>query len=493
MRKLIAILLFMVPALMFGQQSVKYRQITQDTARLKNLSAHPDSILGYGTLYSKGDSIYFMDQNENIYNILLWIDSVAALRSSITSLSGDQNDIANNTWFTSYDGLGNPMNAWKVNDQGVIEFGTNVAIGSLYTVADAGSVWIANMPVVSSVYGTKMEYKIGIDDSGIFRVLGYSDGGGAIYGPEVVVTGNMTVTGDVGITGDVTITGDIGLTGKLTASDSVLVPLRAYNATTWNNSTRAASEDAIRDKIESLTTFSSGTSYNWTANQTMNDGYKWLFGTSGVDGELYSDGTDNIFKLVGGADYKIINASSTTMYRTDGSHNYLYDGGSVKLQTLTTGITVTGTGSFTGEIDAVNYHTVKVSLNNSEVYDAYDTPHVLIAAPGTADMVIEVTSITIRINYLTAAFTDTYFAFGSSSTVLSGVQYMLDNSDVTTTSTKIFRVPMGNQYETDTADVGYEDNLVVGNNEAFVFSPTADVVSGGGSIDLYITYRIITL
>jgi hypothetical protein len=257
MKRLLFILILCFPILVFGQQDFKRNQITQDTARLKNLSAHPDSILGYGTLYSKGDSIYFMDQNENIYNILLWIDSVAALRSSITSLSGDQNDIANNTWFTSYDGLGNPMNAWKVNDQGVIEFGTNVAIGSLYTVADAGSVWIANMPVVSSVYGTKMEYKIGIDDSGIFRVLGYSDGGGAIYGPEVVVTGNMTVTGDVGITGDVTITGDIGLTGKLTASDSVLVPLRAYNATTYNNSKRAMSEDAFRDKVVSEAWFSS--------------------------------------------------------------------------------------------------------------------------------------------------------------------------------------------------------------------------------------------
>ena len=488
MKRLLFILILCFPIMVFGQQDFKRNQITQDTARLKNLSAHPDSILGYGTLYSKGDSIYFMDQNENIYNILLWIDSVAALRSSITSLSGDQNDIANNTWFTSYDGLGNPMNAWKVNDQGVIEFGTNVAIGSLYTVADAGSVWIANMPVVSSVYGTKMEYKIGIDDSGIFRVLGYSDGGGAIYGPEVVVTGNMTVTGDVGITGDVTITGDIGLTGKLTASDSVLVPLRAYNATTWNNSTRAASEDAIRDKIESLTTFSSGTSYNWTANQTMNDGYKWLLGTSGADGELYSDGTDNIFKLVGGADYKIINASSTTMYRTDGSHNYLYDGGSVKLQTLTTGITVTGTGSFTGEIDAQNYHTVKVSLTAGQLDTLFVSPVQLIATPGAGYAIkIIASASSVRLNYVSAAYNivPLYIYANGVSDYTLGAQSIVNDYTINSSATSIDPI----------FEYGFPQfaDGIVRDDAAIYIKPGEDLTTGGGSLDLYITYRIITL
>lgn len=40
--------------------------------------------------------------------------------------------------------------------------------------------------------------------------------------------------------------------GQSYFADSVLIPIRAYNAATWNNSKRAASEDAVRDKFESL-------------------------------------------------------------------------------------------------------------------------------------------------------------------------------------------------------------------------------------------------
>ncbi|MCK9593924.1 MAG: hypothetical protein M0Q91_18135, partial [Methanoregula sp.] len=42
-------------------------------------------------------------------------------------------------------------------------------------------------------------------------------------------------------------------TGVNTMSDSLLVPIRAYNSTTFNNSKRTVSEDSFRDKIETIT------------------------------------------------------------------------------------------------------------------------------------------------------------------------------------------------------------------------------------------------
>ena len=125
--------------------------------------------------------------------------------------------------------------------------------------------------------------------------------------------------------------------------DSILIPIRAYDATTWNNSKKAANEDAVRDKIESMTLFSSSTSYNWTADQTMNDGYKWLFGTSGADAEIGSDGSNLIIKAK--TDILFKDASGTIQMNINDAANsgvVLYGGGSAKLQTSSTGTSLTG-------------------------------------------------------------------------------------------------------------------------------------------------------
>lgn len=73
-RTLYIALLLLIPLTTMGQSSIKYRQATLDTLRLKNLTVLPDSILGYGTLAAKDDSLWFVDQNENQYNLLKYLD-----------------------------------------------------------------------------------------------------------------------------------------------------------------------------------------------------------------------------------------------------------------------------------------------------------------------------------------------------------------------------------------------------------------------------------
>jgi lysophospholipase L1-like esterase len=65
-----------------------------------------------------------------------------------------------------------------------------------------------------------------------------------------------SITGVIGtVTGKVVLDTSPTLLGTITASgaDSLLVPIRAYNATTFNNSKRTVSEDSFRDKIETIT------------------------------------------------------------------------------------------------------------------------------------------------------------------------------------------------------------------------------------------------
>jgi hypothetical protein len=69
MRKLLFIL-FLIGSVLQAQTPIRTRQLTADSVRLKNLAVHPDSMLGYGTFYAKGDSAWFSDQDENIYNLL---------------------------------------------------------------------------------------------------------------------------------------------------------------------------------------------------------------------------------------------------------------------------------------------------------------------------------------------------------------------------------------------------------------------------------------
>jgi hypothetical protein len=59
MKKLLTILFCLIGLATFGQTPLKTKQITADTARLKNLTVNPVLLSGYGTLFVKNDSLHF--------------------------------------------------------------------------------------------------------------------------------------------------------------------------------------------------------------------------------------------------------------------------------------------------------------------------------------------------------------------------------------------------------------------------------------------------
>ena len=80
MKKLLTILFLFYAVLSFGQTSVKYRQATLDTLRLKDLPALPSVVANFTAVVAYNDSLWFQDKNGTLYNILNWLDSIAAHR-----------------------------------------------------------------------------------------------------------------------------------------------------------------------------------------------------------------------------------------------------------------------------------------------------------------------------------------------------------------------------------------------------------------------------
>lgn len=101
---------------------------------------------------------------------------------------------------------------------------------------------------------------------------------------------------------------------------------------------------------------------NWTytADATFNDSVKALFGTSGADAEIYSDGTDLLIDALAGADVRINTANFLVKSVagevimsgfTDGGCLLYYDGG-VTVQTTADGVDVTGDLDVSGSVTA---------------------------------------------------------------------------------------------------------------------------------------------
>ena len=234
MKRLIFILFLLAPILSYSQVAVKYRQATLDTLRLKDLPAAPDSILLYGTVYAYNDSIWFMDQNDTHYNLLRWLDSIAAetvryyavldslavhdgnyitlrdsvrdvqdslvvhdghyysLRDSVRAIVSGDDDIANDTYYTSYDVLGNPINVWKVDVNGNFYVARPQLKVSQNTEFDAGMIW-QNIPLRLALYGDSVGYRYEVNGYELFKSYAIADGTGGLAERKTEFAGDVYV------------------------------------------------------------------------------------------------------------------------------------------------------------------------------------------------------------------------------------------------------------------------------------------------------------
>jgi hypothetical protein len=360
-----------------------------------------------------------------------------------------------------------------------------------------------------NAYYTKMGYVSSGTHAG-YWVLGNSDFSkqGILYNPS---DGSVRLKfgNSVELTTELNI---VNIEHRLNVYDSIQQPKRAYNATTWNNSNRPAGEDAVRDKFESLTAGApvDATYITQTANATLTN--EQALGALGT-GILKNTTTTGVLSIASAGDFPTLNQNTTgtaqigttvaTASETGDSQcfptfiaataspqgikydatYYQYDASAHKLTVPTVNAT---TGFQVNGVAIEPIYSVKKSYSNDSIKNAYEVPLTVIAAPGSGKAVVVDCALTfVRVNYSSSAFTATginLFARGVADQSLNG-QIVITEYAVNTGSTIIAPTFA-------TATLGTE---VAKDNQPILLKPQADITAGGGSIDLYIVYRIITL
>jgi hypothetical protein len=108
------------------------------------------------------------------------------------SLSSVHNTLANDTWFYSYDFVGNLIGAWKISKDNTWVFATPVELASLRLLPDSRYT-IANVPIVSAPYGDTISIALTIDDKRLIQASMVSDGAGTGITPTVQISGVLRV------------------------------------------------------------------------------------------------------------------------------------------------------------------------------------------------------------------------------------------------------------------------------------------------------------
>lgn len=132
--------------------------------------------------------------------------------------------LLNDQWFESYDYAGNICNVFKVSKDNLIEFGESVGVQSLFTVADAGKVTLAEMPIVYSSAGLEMSYCISIDGGGQFKIIGITDGAGGLSSDYVLVDTELHISSIIHAspyTEDKILVGALGIVKYVSGSELI--------------------------------------------------------------------------------------------------------------------------------------------------------------------------------------------------------------------------------------------------------------------------------
>lgn len=184
------------------------------------------------------------------------------------------------------------------------------------------------------------------------------------------------------------------------------------------------------------------------------------------------------FVNIGAGEVTFVNGTGVTI---DGSVTLAGAAGSVRpsgyitYRSATAPIIQTSGGS-----DIAVIKQKKVSLSSSDILSLYSSGKLLLAAPGSGKA-NEILSMTLKYNYSTAA----YATNTTLSVLYSTVEVTTHAGLINQTSNKIKIASAGINYLGDTS--------VIENQAVYLSTQTGDPTAGGGSLEVYITYRIIDL
>lgn len=144
------------------------------------------------------------------------------------------------------------------------------------------------------------------------------------------------------------------------------------------------------------------------------------------------------------------------------------------LVTSVNGVTANSAGDVT--LSTSNIITVKISVTNSEVLNLATAPKLLVAAQG-AGKVIRLMDASIAYNHNTTAFSSTQLRFNIGGIAIAANAVLA----LSTTGIGFSFVPNINL------------TAAQSNNQALYLNTITNPTSGDGSLDVYVTYQVITL
>jgi hypothetical protein len=134
--------------------------------------------------------------------------------------------------------------------------------------------------------------------------------------------------------------------------------------------------------------------------------------------------------------------------------------------------------------DCTCIKTVKVSLSSAQILDSNTTPIELIAAPGAGLAIIPI-SVVVKYTYITAAY-----ATNTSPSIFFDTLDIEDNNFIDLGS---MLTQTANKSAIKIVQSANGENSVIANKALMWAIETGNPTAGDGTIDLYITYQVITL
>jgi hypothetical protein len=319
------------------------------------------------------------------------------------------------------------------------------------------------------------------------------------------------------------LTGNETIAGVKTFSSTPIIPDEAYGVG-WNAVLEPPTKNAVYDKIEaldSLVVHLAGTetitgAKTFSENITMPNtkGVVWTVSSiKETTGELLLASTGAI--RVDTSDYVTIGETTAqgvyigrigtltavsgglrvdedTLFEGDTLFNALtastvpYLDASKNL--VSSAVTPAELGYVSGVTSAIQtqinlYKTItdKVTLSSAQILALNSTPIQLVAAPG-AGLMIEVLGISGTMNFLTAAYatnTNVSILFNG-----AGLSLFTFNAILTSTVTRTGRA-------TPVALTGTNALQILANTKLEIQAPVGNPTTGAGSLDIYITYRVV--
>jgi hypothetical protein len=239
-----------------------------------------------------------------------------------------------------------------------------------------------------------------------------------------------------------------------------------------------------------------------TGDVIFNDTKKVVFGTGGASTDAYQYWNESMYffssnyfnfmdldshkqfettatgvNIPSGKTYQINdkNLISDSVYAADWNGNHAYTASKDAIYDIIQTIVPTNS--------VVTYFVHKTYSADSLKY-AYERPLTLIPAPGNGYIiVIDYAMSCFRVNYVSSAFTScTLFVFCHGSDPDINWMTALIPAVLSKTSTTIGRAEPANS-----GDSAYY------NNASILLRPSVDITTGNGSLDIYVSYRIVAL